>query len=319
MAITSGFKGLAYIDYSEYTDVDSEVESSTVSVPIRCTDFGVNLEQDVKFYEHTIGLRDTIPTNGAQTKGEQTDPVDVNYQKYFFRPGVKIIRGSMGFPATIENLETVFYLAKTGQNFKLTFYYDCNIKREYTKCKINSFTFNATAGDIITVTLDIIGRFITESYNKHTDYTVIQKLITWDVVKPTIILNVLNSSGTVVHTTLTDPIKTMEFTVNNNCIPIYTSGGNSKNSLFPLDIRVGMQEVTGSLSYYIKGTGINALSPNATTSTIKIYMEDPDALPDPFVFDHTLNVILKPIQRSGAIGAVISTLAFVGIDHALGA
>lgn len=307
MAITAGFKGLASI-----TD-------NSTSTSIRCTDFSVNLEQDVKFYEHTIGLRDTIPTNGAVTKGEQTDPVTVNNQKFFFRPGVKIIRGSMGFPATIENLELVFGLAKTGKTFKLVFNYDCNIKKEFTECKINSFTFSATAGDIITITLDIIGRYFTESYGANASYITGQKLITWDAIKPTVTLNTLNTSGASVATSLTDPIKTMEFTVNNNCIPIYTSGGNSSKNLYPHDIRVGMQEVTGSLSYYIKGTGANSLSPNATTSTIQIYISDPLATPNPFIFDHTLDVIMKPTQRTGAVGAIINTIAFVGIGKALGA
>ena len=50
------------------------------SYKIRCTDFNVYLKQDNIFYDHTIGLRDSVPDDILTSKG---DNGSWNVQKIF--------------------------------------------------------------------------------------------------------------------------------------------------------------------------------------------------------------------------------------------
>ena len=123
MALKAGFIGLCEID----------------GLKVRVTNFNVNVRQEVQFYEHIIGLRDSIPSGLFPKK----DDGSLNAQRTFWRPGVKICAGSIAFPATAENLNKVFDLVKRGDDFTLRFNYSCNdVQRVFKSCKINSFVFN---------------------------------------------------------------------------------------------------------------------------------------------------------------------------------
>ncbi len=62
--VRPGYMGLASIDGSY----------------IRCTSFSVNPSQEATFYDHVIGLKDTVPSNSA-TKGEDLGITYANTQK----------------------------------------------------------------------------------------------------------------------------------------------------------------------------------------------------------------------------------------------
>lgn len=269
------------------------------SFKIRCTDFGVNLEQDVQFYDHSIGLLDTIETPGTTpvTKGEQTDSIVLNKQKTFWRPGVKIIRGSLNFPVDLNAFSALFDLAKFGKWFSLDFAYNCKFRRSYEECRVNSMTVSITAGDILTMSMDVIGRIYSETPNEET-YKDTVKLVTWDKV------NVSTTS-----TFSSSAVYSFEMTVNNNCLPIYTSGYNTSGSLFPKDIRVGMQEVTGVVTFYERGTAGNPLGSTTKVDTISLKIGD---------WSKDLTVIYKPIQRSSSVTVPLHTLGFIGVDNPLG-
>lgn len=289
MAVNPGYMGLCTID----------------DVKIRVTDFSVNVSQEVEFYDHIIGLRDNFP-GPLRTKGDEgvPNPVtgDINIQKYAWRPGVKICSGSISFPATYESLRKTFYLAKTGDDFTIIFNYACNdVQRTFTYCKVNSYSFSISAGEILTITLDVMGRFMEEDTG-FTPYDETEKLLTWDSVS----ITTLNSS---------DPVFSFNFTVNNNCSPIYTAGANASESLFPKKIRVGMQEVTGSIVYYIKGIDYKGLSALTTFNGITLKVKGSCDNND---FVQQLCVIYKPIERASSIGALLHTLPFVGVGKALG-
>ena len=90
---------------------------------IRVSDFSVNVKQEVQFYDHIIGLRDSLPS-GLDTKG---DAGKLNVQKTFWRPGVKICSGGISFPATVKNLKKTFDLVKAGDDFELKFTYEAKV------------------------------------------------------------------------------------------------------------------------------------------------------------------------------------------------
>ena len=286
MAINGGYLGIAQINGNKF----------------RCTAFTVNVKQDVQFYDHILGLRDSAPS-GNSIKG---DVGELNVQKYAWRPGVKVVSGNISFPATVGSLQQVYDLAQTGDDFTLRFDYSCpgEVRRTFSFCKINSMSFSVTAGDIVNVELDIIGRAIVEDEDGSPRFRTSQKLITWDVVRVT-----SDSS---------DEVFSLNFTVNNNCMPIYTAGSNQTNDLFPKKIRVGMQEVTGIISYYKKGVDYVGLNASTDLSRIGIDIRNLNDRCDDGAFVEELCVIYKPIERSGNIGAIINSLPFVGVGRALG-
>ena len=50
---------------------------------VRCSDFNVNQKQDPIFFDHVIGLRDSIPTSIYNIKQDNGDKDDnENYNKY---------------------------------------------------------------------------------------------------------------------------------------------------------------------------------------------------------------------------------------------
>jgi hypothetical protein len=280
MALKAGFIGLCEID----------------GLKVRVTNFNVNVRQEVQFYEHIIGLRDSIPSGLFPKK----DDGSLNAQRTFWRPGVKICAGSIAFPATAENLDKVFDLVKRGDDFTLRFNYSCNdVQRVFKYCKINSFVFTATAGDIATIQIEVMGRHIKESTGSNL-WDESQKLLTWDAIKITSIS--------------AHPVQMFTLTVNNNCLPIYTAGANDDDELFPKKIRVGMQHVAGNIVYYIKGRSYEDLDKNTRSNSLKIKAKDKCG----GSFSETLCVVYRPIERASNIGALLHTLPFVGVGKALG-
>jgi hypothetical protein len=281
MSLKSGYMGLCILD----------------GLKIRVNDFSVNVKQEVEFYDHIIGLRDSLPS-GLNTKG---DTGRLNVQKTFWRPGVKICTGNISFPATTKNLQKTFDLVKTGDDFELIFTYSCNdVRRTFKFCKISSFNFTVTAGDHAVIQLSIMARDMTEGTGS-SRLTSPEKLLTWDQIGITSISS--------------HKIQMFSFVVNNPCIPIYTAGTNSSNDLFPKKIRVGMQSVTGSIVYYIKGISYTDLDKDTGINTINIKISDKCSV----TFNESLCVVYKPIERGSNIGALLHTLPFVGIGKALGA
>ena len=64
---------------------------------IRCTAFNVVPRQEPLFYDHIIGLRDSIPSTVFDDK---QDDGSLNAQKKFWRPSVKIYQGGISYPMT---------------------------------------------------------------------------------------------------------------------------------------------------------------------------------------------------------------------------
>jgi hypothetical protein len=274
MSINSGFLGLAEVNGSK----------------LRCRDFSMNPRQDALFYDHIIGLRDNIPSTLFSGKG---DVGELNPQKVIWRPSVKICQGGIGYP--LIGADPLFQLAKTGTSFPLTFAYDCESARTFTGCVVNTYSFSITAGDIASITADIMAITV-EDAEPLGRYDMEEKIVTWDD------FDVIATGGPNAE------IQSMTFTVNNNCKPIYTAGANQvgASNLNPLTIRVGMQEVSGSISYYGKGANLLSIGGDGII-TISSTM-----------FNVDLNVLFKPQERAASIGPVISQLSFVGRDYALG-
>lgn len=268
--------------------------ATIAGVNLRCNDFSMQAIQSPLFYDHVFGLRDS---GGGSLYAGKSDTGVINTQKRIMRPSVKIYQGGISYPITDLSGDPLFQYAKTGDDFDVDFQYTCGINRTFGLCKINTYTFTATGGDLCQVSADIIG--ITGSDGDSDDrYDAEEKLLTWDDI-----MVAVDTGGS------SDPINAITFTVNNNCKPIYTAGGNVAFSLEPVKLRVGMQEVSGSISYYNKGADLLFLEGIESSSGINISGDG---------INMDLNVVFKPQERSSSIGPIISSLPFVGVDKALG-
>lgn len=258
---------------------------------VRCTDFSLNVNQEPLFYDHTIGLRDSIPADLRDVKG---DTGEYNQQKLIWRPSVKLSQGSFGFIWTDYSAGALWEQAKTGDDFDMEFYYTCGIGRKFTGCKVNQYSFRASAGDIVNATVDIVSKHITNlDASEIPKIERIEKIITWDVVE--IAIDGYSSSQ----------IVNLDFTINNACAPIYTAGNNISASLEAKEIRVGMQSLTGSVSFYLTDD-INYME--NISAPKKMFLSTPN-------WSSELNIIMRPMQQTSSTGAIIRTYMFNGVDY----
>lgn len=268
MAITGGHLGYVIVNDTKvrFNSCDPDVTQSPI------------------FYDHTIGMRDNIPTILFGGKGDFG--YAGNQQKYLYRPSVIGYGANLSFPIQ-EGTESAFFnLAKTGDDFDFVCHYDCQISRELLRCKINTFTLNAKAGDVADISVNIVGRDANEDPS-WSAYDESSKLITWDEFK---------LSGTSI-----DPVAALQsFTlnINNDCKPVYTANG-----LKPYDLRCGTQSVTGSMTFYLEGLELKDLIAT-DVNTLVISVGN---------LSFTVQCVYEPVKRTGAVGPILSTVNFAGV------
>lgn len=259
---------------------------------IRCTDFGVRRQQDPLFYDHVIGLLDTIP-GGSGTKGEGDS---IQIQKTIMRPGPRLVTGGFSFPATKNNADAFFEQAKYGKYFDFTFYYSGEDGGfDFGDCRIASYTFNCTAGDIVNISVEIMG-ILSESTGGGPSYQVSEKMITWDEVQVT---GDLPGSA--------DNVQAISFTISNDLLPIYTSAANAAKEMQPDQIRIGFQTVQGAVAMYKKQDDGYFVSDTPKSITVAAD-----------TFSTPITLLWQPTVPTGAIGPVITSVPFVGVDKAFG-
>jgi hypothetical protein len=109
-----------------------------------------------------------------------------------------------------------------------------------------------------------------------------------------------------------DLIRSFNLEVTNPIHRIYTSDpDNDMSKLGPHDLRIGMQEVSGTIEFYnIDGLDIlPECDVPGTLSTINLTVN---------AFNTNINVQFLPRKTSGGLGAIVSTMGFVGVDKAFG-
>jgi hypothetical protein len=273
---------------------------------IRCSSFSINPSQDVLFYNHVIGLRDTVPSNSSTKHVLSESSINVNTQRRIWRPSPITISGGIGFPATETSLKSLFNLARYAQYFDTTFVYYCNkfdIGKEtrlFKDCRVGDFSFAVKAGDIVNLSSTISAKKIEASQGKFRGYTKAEKIITWDKSLITITNAPFNMSNFI--------IEGFDFKINNNLQTIHVAnavGTAYPDSLLPFDIRVGMQEVSGDLTVYMQ-QGLEFISFDETAPT-KITINLPNLVIN-------MSVVFQSNQMDGVVGPIITKLPFVGVD-----
>jgi hypothetical protein len=191
---------------------------------VRCTACSITLDKKPLFYETIIGLRDSIPSSLYANK---SDSGALNKQRNIKRDGVGLYRCSISY--FVGESEPLFGFAKNGGEFDINYNGVNGDLLGLNKCRVNSYTFSVSAGDIATVSAEILAIEAGSSGNGSIPSE--GALSAWD--------DYSISVGSECD------LQSFSFTINNNCKPIYTS-----TNLFPLEIRVGTQMVNGTYASY---------------------------------------------------------------------
>lgn len=259
---------------------------------IRCNSFNADPQQTSLFYNHIMGLNDF--GSGDDTKIEK--PGEVQIQRTIWRPSTIIINASLSCYATENTSDFLFQQAVNGGYInQINFKYFCGGGDRIIDGRIDQFTLNVSAGDMLTMSANILANDI-DAYDVATNYTTAEKIITWDKVKVEIDGFKRN-----------DLIQSFSLNIANNVKPVYTNKDGSFQALYPSDLRVGMQEVSGTIDYYIKDGG--DLPMDAGTNISRISFSSPG-------LNFHINAILYPYKSESNMGPYITNIPFVGVDRA---
>jgi hypothetical protein len=198
-----------------------------------CTNMSASIEAKPTFFDHVVGLRDT--DSGSKGKGNLQKT-----QKRIYRYSPVLAKMSMSGPATSEGLKVLFDAAKKGDEI------DCEMLfwkggqgYKITKGIVSSFGMEIKAGEAVTFNAEIVGKDMSE--DAIDSPAICTKIMVWTDVR--------------IKTILGANLVSFSLNINNPIKPVWTSGDGEgtvgvEPKLFPSDLRIGIQEVTGSVTSY---------------------------------------------------------------------
>jgi len=226
-----------------------------------CSNMNASLDQKLLFYDHIVGLRDVISTseNAAGSKKGESGVATNNRQKMVYRYSPAIAKASFSGPIPVENFEKIFNAAIRGDTVEVEMvFWETNAPSvTIGNAKIETFTIDLKAGEIATFSVGLTGAEYKFSEGSSSEASACQRLLTWD------------ACAVSVSEILSD-ISTFQMTINNPVVPIYTTRwteDEASGGLMPQKIRIGIQEVSGSLGIYSAKT-IDV--PTSSNITVKL-------------------------------------------------
>ena len=260
---------------------------------IACTDAAFMWKQPLLFYDHTFGLLD------AGGKG---------ISRYFVRPGTRIIEGTINFPLAGAG-SGLFDHVKSAGPVDVSIEYNTEKSGEFAGCRLDNYSLSVSAGGLVEIAAGFIGdghgygsggrggRGIGAEEAPSPRSSVSSgcwpgpNLVSWSEVEIDV-----GSSGA------GGDIQGFDLQVSNNCNPIYVEPGGPGDILDPREIRVGVQVVSGSISFY----GVNIGKYWADEETTRVGFSAGG-------LDIQIIAMFEPVNNMGIPGAVVSTMPFVGV------
>jgi hypothetical protein len=235
-----------------------------------CSSLSANLETHPEFYDHVIGLKDDANA-GSATKGVVSGQGGEDViQKKIYRFVPKLPKGSFSGPAVMDKagkVTTLLDAAKNGTSLEyinLAFFSGGLTVRNSVQLRqvvVSSFTLNAAAGDVMSFSCEVVGTTLDDFESDFYDDVPCSKLLTWDR------LGLSVSAPWGFHAS--NGISSFSLSVSNPVTPIYTAGNNGTDidtGLFPRILRIGTQQVSGSIGSYdfngkeLGGDGVISMS-----------------------------------------------------------
>lgn len=269
---------------------------SVGSVKLRCTGMSQAPTQSVLDYPHIFGYNDE--GTGYLTKGESVG-TSVG-QKMIWRPSMQLINGSFEYMAEEDTVATMYDYIRTGEYIdEIHFQYNCDKGVKFTKCRLSQYSFRATAGEAVSISVSFTAAKVTEDYSSSDVHDLAKKLITWDKVAVSVSYEDMEVKA----------IKSIDINISNEIIPIYTIDGSEfSDSKFGLrDMRLGTQNVSGSIQTYLKPKE-QYLDPSSQYGVINVVVED---------LDISIYSVITPIQISSSSGVFSAGIHFTGVGNSL--
>lgn len=298
--------GIALPGYMGIVKITEGITSATM----RCSSTSINVTQEIESYDHVIGINDTVPTTKA-TKGEAIGTIQT--QKILLRPSVIAISGGLSFPTTENQTKFIFELAKYGKEFEVEINYlysatgNVSKGRKFKKCRVNTMGLQLAGGEVGNMDLNIMAQSWEDCHE--TIYDTSKRLANWAT----------NTSFTLGGISITDGsppiIESFDLQINNNANAVYRNqgGDNVTNAnLYPFEIRLGKQEVSGSVGVYLYANeSLDCETGAMTQQTISFSFDN--------IAAQTINVLWKRRQIDAVVGPVMTSLQFMGVEKAFGA
>ena len=265
-----------------------------------CSSMSSVLDQKVSFYDHVLGLEDKITAGTAggssgfsdAKKGVNPTPsTSGNIQKKIYRYSPAIARASFSGPVPSVGFGDLLSAAINGTDVitEMTFWNQSALQVKVSKAKVSSLSISLKAGDVSHFSAEVVGAQY-DATSGDAPAAACAKLLTWDVC-------------TVLASTVSSDIASFDLTISNPTIPIYTAKWTTDtytNGMMPQKIRLGMQEVTGTIGIYGP-----TLTPSNTVGTVKFDLNG---------VGKTLNCIFTTPTDNGSGGPYVRTISFVGAN-----
>ena len=276
MAINAGYMGLAIIG----------------STKLRFENANIAAKQEIVAPDMVMGDwdHDSYYYGPITIDGQISGPIDESFGSEILTWAVRRKTCGLLDPQTVD----IYYYCGTGTNHS-----------RFPQILANSVQVQATAGDVVKYTLNVIGSGEGIFNNATTpSYTDPKKLVTWEKLA-------LNISGGPVTFAAGTVFSAFEITVANNVVPAYSLG---QSNLFPADLITGIRTITGSITIYnITGSGWPIRWDDyaaSNTANLSFYIPGPGTI--------TAKVQFARVQPTAVAGPVTATIAFTGVTHQVG-
>ena len=219
------------------------LEVNGMTIPV--TSMGSNVEGSVLFYDPVVGIRDTCVSTGTKGDGGDRNWGTTQHQRRIFRYSPQIGKVKFGGPVfTRGGLPTEFLTLltcaanATTMSGSTAFWYGGD-GHDFDNGFITSFGLNVNAGGSASYTCDITCKNMTPRIGSSNNPPDCSKIVTWD------------TCGVTSSQLTTLDIEGLSLNIANPATPIYTAyNNNPSGDLFPADLRLGIQDVSGTVSIY---------------------------------------------------------------------
>ena len=297
-----------------------------ISIVLPCSSMNASLDQKVSFYDHVFGLTDrslgassstgaplgsAISALGGTANNTGTTKGDIygapiaagsagqtsgqgNIQKRIYRPSPAIAKASISGPVPSSGFQTLIDCAVNGAQVAvaMTYWKKNSFNVSISKARVSMLSIDMKAGDIAHYSMEVVGAeytpAIVSSFTSHE--LPCMKLVTWDACALATTLG--NLSG----------YASFSLSINNPTIPIYTTAwsntGDASGGMMPQKIRLGTQEVTGSIGSY---------------DPVGVYINSPGSISFNMAGQgQSLAALFSSPKDEGGGGPYIRSVSFVG-------
>jgi hypothetical protein len=265
------------IPHISYTGACAISGTGLTEIQIPCREMSINIESKPTFYDHTVGLFESYVLSGGK-----------RIQKKYYRYTPVTPKASISGFLTSEILNDLMDCARWGGTKPLTsspgamvanntlelkmLLWQNGIQQTLSGAYLQTLTLDIRAGEPVSYNAEFVGKsisqLVTTNISTISRQAQLGRLITWDACKVWL-ENWEFSNGVGAQMSLPDfnDVSAFSITINNPVTPIFTA--NTEN-MFPADLRIGMQDTTGSITIY----GTNNYLQGKATLRLSITLQD---------------------------------------------